>query len=246
MSDTMTDAPEVSAEDKGLDEAQEEVKEVGTEKSEQTTESGKKETALTAALKKELKDREELKGIKDVSDLARRYLDVLSHSKSESVPETPEDYELKLSGELAEKAKSLDTEEGRKAFSTVLKELGIPKSKGASVYNLVISSLLSVEEARAKAIDEGRKKAEEELKKELGDKYKDVFTQTVQTLKKVADDDFVKFLDESGVGNDPRFIKALYKLMTMPTEDRLATGGTTSTKPRGVFVFTNTPGMNTA
>lgn len=209
------------------------------EKTEETGDIGG--TALTAALKKELKNNEELKGIKDVSDLARKYLDVLGHSKSESIPETPEGYELALSGELADKAKTLDNEEGRKAFGAVLKTIGISKEKGSNIYNLVLSSMIGLEEARTQAIEAGRTKAEEELKKELGDKYEEVFKQTANVLKKVSDDGFIKFLNESGVGNDPRFVKAMYKLINMPLEDRLETGtGESAPEKPGVFTFKNT------
>ena len=198
-------------------------------------------TALTAALKKELKDREEFKGIKDVSDLALKYLDVLSNKTSESIPDTPDGYELKLEGELEQKAKVLNNEEGRKAFGEVLKSIGISKSKGSKIYGLVLSSMVGMEESRIKAMAAARQKAEEELKKEVGDKYKEVTTGVINVLKNVSDDGFVKWLDESGEGSDPRFIKTMYKLINMPSEDRLEVSTEEAPPKKREFTFTNTP-----
>lgn len=85
------------------------------------------------------------------------------------------------------------------------------------------------ETAELKEIETIAKEQMEGLKKEWGDGYdKEIRTAQV-AVKELGGEDFVKYLDESGLGNDVQVIKFMSKVGKLLGEDKLREGGAIST-----------------
>ena len=78
----------------------------------------------------------------------------------------------------------------------------------------------SIEKEMAKQADE----AKVELTKEWGGDYDKKTAAASGLVKALADEDFVNYLSETGLGNDPRMLKAFYKLSTFISEDNFVDG----------------------
>ena len=66
--------------------------------------------------------------------------------------------------------------------------------------------------------------AKETLTKEWGGDYEKKTAAATGLVAALADEDFVDFLSETGLGNDPRMLKAFYKLSTYISEDNFVEG----------------------
>ena len=75
-----------------------------------------------------------------------------------------------------------------------------------------------------KILEEGEKTAKEELTKEWGGDYDKKTAAASGLVAALADTDFVEYLTETGLGNDPRMLKAFYKLSTYISEDSFVEG----------------------
>lgn len=85
------------------------------------------------------------------------------------------------------------------------------------------------ETAELKEIETIAKQQMEGLKKEWGDGYdKEIRTAQV-AVKEVGGDDFIKYLNETGLGNDVQVIKFMSKVGKLLGEDKLREGGAIST-----------------
>ncbi len=73
-----------------------------------------------------------------------------------------------------------------------------------------------------------RKEQMEGLKKEWGDGFQKNIASARLAVKEIGGDDFIKYLDESGIGNDINVIKFAAKAAKLLGEDRLREGGVTS------------------
>jgi hypothetical protein len=59
---------------------------------------------------------------------------------------------------------------------------------------------------------EARGKAESDLKREWGNTYDGNVTAAKTAISQFADPDFVQYLDESGLGNDPRMTRVMSRI----------------------------------
>ena len=59
---------------------------------------------------------------------------------------------------------------------------------------------------------ESRAKIENDLRREYGNKYEAKISQAKMAVSSYADPDFKKYLDDSGLGNDPRMIRAFVRI----------------------------------
>ena len=75
-----------------------------------------------------------------------------------------------------------------------------------------------------KIMDKEAEEAKETLTREWGGDYEKKTSAASGLVTALADEDFVEFLTETGLGNDPRMLKAFYKLSTYISEDNFVEG----------------------
>lgn len=75
-----------------------------------------------------------------------------------------------------------------------------------------------------KVMAEQAETAKASLTKEWGGDYEKKTTAASGLVAALSDDDFVEYLAETGLGNDPRMLKAFYKLSTLISEDNFVEG----------------------
>jgi hypothetical protein len=120
-------------------------------------------------------------------------------------PKTPEEYEFKRPDSLPDNFYSEDME---KSFRTWARENGLNKKQASNLYEGYVKTRLEQHMAWDKARHEGRTKAEEALKREFGpDGFQAAQGRTKAAYQKFADPEFAQYLDETGLGNDPRMIR---------------------------------------
>ena len=83
-----------------------------------------------------------------------------------------------------------------------------------------------------KVIEKEAEKAKETLTKEWGGDYDEKTAAASGLVAALADKDFVEYLTETGLGNDPRMLKAFYKLSTYISEDNFVEGKITENDVR--------------
>jgi len=75
-----------------------------------------------------------------------------------------------------------------------------------------------------KVLAESAETCKAELTQEWGGDYERKSAAASGLVKALSDDDFVDYLAETGLGNDPRMLKAFYKLSTFIAEDNFVDG----------------------
>lgn len=81
-------------------------------------------------------------------------------------------------------------------------------------------------EAFHKDLETKRQKAVKDLQKEWGDQYDGNVRLMNKALRHFGDDQFAEFLDSTGLGNDPRMIKAFVKIGKSMVGDSIVDGDT--------------------
>lgn len=94
-----------------------------------------------------------------------------------------------------------------------------------SVLNEFQKSVTSFNDAEfGKLLEEQETAAKDSLTREWGGEYGTKVAKASGLVAALADDDFVEYLTETGLGNDPRMLKAFYKLSTYISEDSFIEG----------------------
>lgn len=100
--------------------------------------------------------------------------------------------------------------------------------------NALLAEYAAFETGRNAALEkqkaESVKTAVEGLKKEWGDAFDTNLRKALFAAKELGGDDFVKHVDQNGMGNDPHFIKVMTKVAELLGEDKLAEGGVANGK----------------
>jgi hypothetical protein len=106
-------------------------------------------------------------------------------------------------------------------------ELGLTDAQAAGMFEYYAGTLNETTQAETQFRESKRTAAEAALKQEHGDKYPAVLDLARSVVRKFGDPDgnFVKFLDESGMGDDPNLIRFLHGIAKTISEDTLPQGG---------------------
>lgn len=192
-------------------------------------------------LPKDLRGHEKLGGFTGAGELANAYLEAASKTEGAVVPpgedatdeqitefyrrighpEQPSEYEL---------AEGVDTEEDEEWFRQIAHKAKLTKGQARDLYNEYAARIKETTEAQAKARADAAAKAEETLKNEWGEQYESRLGKAQGLVKQLAGEEFISYLNESGLGNDVRLIKAMDKFASLISEDSLVLGdGPTAT-----------------
>jgi hypothetical protein len=148
-------------------------------------------------------------------------------------PDKPDGYEVK--------GENLDGDFVKWAKESFFKH-GTPKS----VAEGMIQEYIAYQEKIVGDYETKRKTETEaavtKLKQELGDQYVPSVEMVRRVLTKHGGEELFKYLDESGLGNDPRFIRAMINLSKLTGEDTSPQGSQKKddTKSSG-WTYPNTP-----
>jgi hypothetical protein len=141
-------------------------------------------------------------------------------------PETPDKYpvpEFKFEEGLAVQPELVD--KAKLQFH----KLGLSEKQAKGI----LEYYFGIENERFKSgkesMSQTRAQAEEAMKKEFGDKYESKLALAKAALTRFDEpgSDFVKFLDESKLGNDPRMVKFLTRVADKLNEDSSGSAGST-------------------
>ena len=188
-----------------------------------------------AGLKSELRGKDELSGFETLTDLAAKYLDlskkadgaikipgddapeedVKAYREAMGIPENSNDYQLEVGG--------IDDPEYIESMKRQAHDLGLSQKQAQALYeqqNKAFTSYLEQAKQEQKAAVD---KVTTEMKKELGDQYKPKMQAAQRVTKSVMGQEFAQYLDQSGLGNDARMIKAMIRLSDVISEDALPT-----------------------
>ena len=211
----------------------------------QVTETPTSESTWRDSLPDELKADKSLEKFKDVNSLAKSYLEaqkatskalnakgviipgenaspeeISEYRKALGIPESPDGYELE----------SPSLPEGMVVDEAKAKKLAeIAHSKGISkeAFQELAKAFNAEEIARFEAMQQEQaqkiKDATIEMKKEWGRDFDKNLAQAESAIVNIFGEDFNKFLQETGLGNDPRVVRGMFKASQNMSEDKLVT-----------------------
>lgn len=204
-----------------------------------------------AALPADLRDVPEIASMQKPGELAKAYLEanaklqkaivlpgessndteVKAFREKLGVPENPDGYEIDSTGD----------KEFADVFRKAAHKEGLTPKQAKTLHQEIIQAsgeILSRAQAQRKA---AKDKATEALKQEWGERFEanDIAARRFAAL---AGAEMVDALGESGLIDDPRVLKGLYRFASMISEDRLVEGRGSRSADAG-WVFPNTPGM---
>ena len=126
-------------------------------------------------------------------------------------PEAPDKYNIKLpevkGGNLSP--------EMQQEFMKVAHGLGLNNKQVQEILNFEAQRINKDAEVFSNAMQE----SEMELKKEYGKAYDQKIASAQRAVRDIGDDDFVKLLDETGMGNHPAMVRFAAKIGDMLAED---------------------------
>lgn len=124
-------------------------------------------------------------------------------------PEKPDDYEFNR----PELPKELPYDETlEKDFRTWAHINGLNKKQTANLYDGFVKRQIEATAAYQTQQQQTRAQAEMALRREYGQQYDSALAQAKTAVQQYADPDFRQWLDETGMGNDPRMIRAWAKI----------------------------------
>lgn len=120
-------------------------------------------------------------------------------------PEKPDGYEFERPKELPE---DLPYDEGmEKTFRDWAHQNGLSKKQARNAHDWFVKSQIDRNVSWHNMNKENRSNAEVALRRELGNKYEGWMASTGAVYQKYADPDFAGYLQQTGLGNDPRMIR---------------------------------------
>jgi hypothetical protein len=123
-------------------------------------------------------------------------------------PETPDAYEIERPANLPIEY----DEDGEKAFRTWAHQNGLNKRQARNLYDSYVKTQIERHGEYEKLKTENVRAAQDALQREHGGKYSAKLELAKAALGKYADQDYLRYLDETGLGNDPRTIRAWIKI----------------------------------
>lgn len=225
-----------------------------------------------AQLPADLKDNEAFSAFKTLGDFGKAYLDTAGKVKElDGKAAKATEYEERLKTALF-KPDDKATPEQREAFLRAIgkpekaneyefpkgtmeqnpklmewaraafHEVGLSKDQGKAIAAKWDGLMAEMVKAETEAKDKAKADAETAIKKEFGDQYPVAAELTKRFLKEAATADEQKFLDDSGIGNNPILIRLIFKLAKKTGEDISPQGGQPgSGKPQEGFIYNKSP-----
>lgn len=143
------------------------------------------------------------------------------------IPEKADGYEI----DTSEVPESVRFKDDVKWFQEVAHKANLTGEQAQTMYNDVMGVLAQAEAQKAQAAVE----AEEALKKTWGDNYTGNMEIAGKAMKEFADDEFREYLEESGMGNNPKMAEFLHRIGKSMLDDNFVRGESVSrqenTKP---------------
>jgi hypothetical protein len=99
-------------------------------------------------------------------------------------------------------------EEAEKNFRTWAKANGLNKRQASNLYDAYAKTQMERHAAYHTGQKQARSKIEQDLRREHGQQYEGKVNLARQAIREFADPDYMRWLDETGAGNDPRVIRS--------------------------------------
>lgn len=125
-------------------------------------------------------------------------------------PESPDNYEVKRPEELPAGVEY--DEEGEKYFRQVAHSNGWSQKQFDNAYKSFFEHQAKVAASWQQHQAQAREAAEQALRREQGQAYDGFVGSARSVLQQYGDEDFIRFLNESGLGNDARLIRFVGKV----------------------------------
>lgn len=125
-------------------------------------------------------------------------------------PDKSDDYEFKVEREKL--PTNFYDEEAEKSFRQWAHANHLNKRQAANLHDAYVKAHLERHKAYEDTQKQTRAKLQTDLMREHGAGYEGFMKSAKGALARYADPDFVKYLDESGHGNDPRLIRAFGRI----------------------------------
>ena len=219
--------------------AEETILDSGTE--EETSPTG--DTNWRDSLPDDLKEAGSLSDIPDVPTLAKAFIDTKAMVGADKVvlpakdageeawgpvweklgrPESPEGYEVPT--ENMPETMAVDPE-GLKDFFKEAHSMGLNKQQAAALVRFQAKAIDAAQAKQTEAYEADKEGATNELRKEFGSAYEQNMTMAREAVKKFGGDELFAYLNETGLGNDPRLVKAFASIGKAIAEDEVIGGG---------------------
>lgn len=131
-------------------------------------------------------------------------------------PDAPDKYEFKrpeLPPDLPY------DEEEEKFFRNLAHQAGLSKKQTARIYDGVVARRLQGHGAYVTSEKQARAQTEADLRREHGQQYEGFVSQAKTAIVEFTDPDFRAYLDQTGLGNDPRMIRVFGRVGKALTGD---------------------------
>lgn len=115
-------------------------------------------------------------------------------------------------------------DEQLEAFRQKAFELELPPEKAKELVKWEAERQAEARDAFHKDVERKREETTKTLRKEWGDDFDANVRLMRKALATFGDEEFTEYLDESGLGNDPRMVKAFLKIGQAIVDDQLANG----------------------
>ena len=137
-------------------------------------------------------------------------------------PETPEKYEVEFPADYPEVLKN-DERVGE--FRGVAHKLGLSAEQVKGVIDFYVKGNMADHGHYVGQMKEAKESAETALRTEWGEAFEPNCQVVLDAYNQFADQEFVEYLESSGVGNDPRMARMFYKIGLAMSEDGKLKGG---------------------
>lgn len=111
-----------------------------------------------------------------------------------------------------------------KDFKATAHNAGLNKQQANKLYNKYVKHQIDRYGAYQVSQQQSRAQVEADLRREYGTKYDGALTQAKVAMQTYADPEFRQYLDQTGMGNDPRMIRAFIKIGQQMTGDTRVVG----------------------
>jgi hypothetical protein len=142
-------------------------------------------------------------------------------------PETTDDYEL--TGELPEGSERDEDLEGW--FKETALEANLTKAQAKKLYEKWNERVQGAQQQSQQQIKERQEQVMDQLKEEWGTKTTTNIQQAQKMVKALGGQELVDYLNETGLGDDVRLIKGMYRAAMAVGEDAIESGSIGSDSP---------------
>jgi len=125
-------------------------------------------------------------------------------------PEKPDAYEFKRPDKLPD-GLGYD-EELEQDFRATAYGMGLNKKQATGLYEKFVTNQVKRYEAFDTSKKQARAEAEANLQREYGHKYDSAISQAKVAMANYADPEFRQYLEQTGMGNDPRMIRMMIRI----------------------------------